>query len=276
MLDAALLKRALQVPMALEDGEEFTDVVTDSRAIVPGCLFVALKGEKFDGHRFVAQALEDGARAAVVSEVPAGVPADRCVVVPDTLTAYQQIASRYRLDKKGLTVIAITGSNGKTSTKDCIAAVLGEKYRVIKTQANFNNEIGLPKTLLTIREDTEMAVVEMGMRGLGQIRAMKHIAYPDAAVITNVGDTHLELLGSLENIAKAKSEILEDFTPKNHAFLNGDDPRVSVMETGAAVHTYGIDSDADVKAVKFLPTGSGPCSPTGAGSPEPPRRCSCP
>ena len=202
MLDAALLKRALQVPMALEDGEEFTDVVTDSRAIVPGCLFVALKGEKFDGHRFVAQALEDGARAAVVSEVPEGVAADRCVVVPDTLTAYQQIASRYRLDKKGLTVIAITGSNGKTSTKDCIAAVLGERYRVIKTQANFNNEIGLPKTLLTIREDTEMAVVEMGMRGLGQIRAMKHIAYPDAAVITNVGDTHLELLGSLENIAK--------------------------------------------------------------------------
>ena len=255
MLDAALLKRALQVPMALEDGEEFTDVVTDSRAIVPGCLFVALKGEKFDGHRFVAQALEDGARAAVVSEVPEGVAADRCVVVPDTLTAYQQIASRYRLDKKGLTVIAITGSNGKTSTKDCIAAVLGKKYRVIKTQANFNNEIGLPKTLLTIREDTEMAVVEMGMRGLGQIRAMKHIAYPDAAVITNVGDTHLELLGSLENIAKAKSEILEDFTPKNHAFLNGDDPRVSVMETGAAVHTYGIDSDADVKAVEISADG---------------------
>ena len=139
MLDAALLKRALQVPMALGDGEEFTDVVTDSRAIVPGCLFVALKGEKFDGHRFVAQALKEGARAAVVSEVPAGVPEDRCVVVPDTLTAYQQIASRYRLDKKGLTVIAITGSNGKTSTKDCIAAVLGEKYRVIKTQANYNN-----------------------------------------------------------------------------------------------------------------------------------------
>lgn len=214
MLDAALLKNALQVPMAFEDGEEFTDVTTDSRAIVPGCLFVALKGEKFDGHRFVAQALKDGARGAVVSEVPEGVPADRCILVPDTLEAYQKIASRYRLDKKGLTVIAITGSNGKTSTKDCIAAVLGEKYRVIKTQANFNNEIGLPKTLLTIREDTEMAVVEMGMRGLGQIRAMKHIAVPDAAVITNVGDTHLELLGSLENIAKAKSEILEDFTPQ--------------------------------------------------------------
>mgnify|MGYP002615257575 FL=1 len=255
MLDAALLKNALQVPMAFEDGEEFTDVTTDSRAIVPGCLFVALKGEKFDGHRFVAQALKDGARGAVVSEVPEGVPADRCILVPDTLEAYQKIASRYRLDKKGLTVIAITGSNGKTSTKDCIAAVLGEKYRVIKTQANFNNEIGLPKTLLTIREDTEMAVVEMGMRGLGQIRAMKHIAVPDAAVITNVGDTHLELLGSLENIAKAKSEILEDFTPQNHAFLNGDDPRVSVMKTGATVHTYGIDSDADVKAVEISADG---------------------
>lgn len=255
MLDVALLKEALQVPMALGALEEFTDVTTDSRAIVPGCLFVALKGERFDGHRFVAQALQEGARAAVVSEVPEGVPADRCIQVDDTLEAYQKIASCWRLKQKGLTVIAITGSNGKTSTKDCIAAVLGKKYRVIKTQANFNNEIGLPKTLLTIREDTEMAVVEMGMRGLGQIRAMKHIAFPDAAVITNVGDTHLELLGSLENIAKAKSEILEDFTPKNHAFLNGDDPRVSVMETGATVHTYGIDSDADVKAVEITADG---------------------
>ena len=169
----------------------------------------------------MAQALKDGARGAVVSEVPEGVPADRCILVPDTLEAYQKIASRYRLDKKGLTVIAITGSNGKTSTKDCIAAVLGEKYRVIKTQANFNNEIGLPKTLLTIREDTEMAVVEMGMRGLGQIRAMKHIAVPDAAVITNVGDTHLELLGSLENIAKAKSESWRILRPKTMPFERG-------------------------------------------------------
>ena len=185
-----------------------------------------------------------------------GIPSDAPMVLKAVergihIISEIEFAGRYTRSK----MICITGSNGKTSTKDCIAAVLGEKYRVIKTQANFNNEIGLPKTLLTIREDTEMAVVEMGMRGLGQIRAMKHIAVPDAAVITNVGDTHLELLGSLENIAKAKSEILEDFTPQNHAFLNGDDPRVSVMKTGATVHTYGIDSDADVKAVEISADG---------------------
>lgn len=255
MLKLAMICKALSVESALPQDTEFTDVITDSRAIVPGCLFLALVGEKFDGHAFVAKALEAGARAAVVARVPEGVDPQKCLVVPDTLKAYQQIATAWRLAQKDLTVIAITGSNGKTSTKDCIAAVLGEKYRVIKTQANFNNEIGLPKTLLTIQPDTEMAVVEMGMRGLGQIRAMKHIAYPDAAVITNVGDTHLELLGSLENIARAKSEILEDFTPKNHAFLNGDDPRVSVMQTGATVHTYGIDSDADVKAVEITADG---------------------
>lgn len=255
MLKLSMICKALSVESALPQDTGFTDVITDSRALVPGCLFLALVGEKFDGHGFVARALAEGAAAAVVSRVPEGVDPDKCLVVPDTLKAYQQIATAWRLAQKDLTVIAITGSNGKTSTKDCIAAVLGEKYRVIKTQANFNNEIGLPKTLLTIRPDTEMAVVEMGMRGLGQIRAMKHIAYPDGAVITNVGDTHLELLGSLENIAKAKSEILEDFTPKNHAFLNGDDPRVSVMKTGATVHFYGIDSDADVKAIQIKADG---------------------
>ncbi|WP_337384322.1 UDP-N-acetylmuramoyl-tripeptide--D-alanyl-D-alanine ligase, partial [Acidaminococcus timonensis] len=255
MLKLSMICKALSVESALPQDTGFTDVITDSRVLVPGCLFLALVGEKFDGHGFVARALAEGAAAAVVSRVPEGVDPDKCLVVPDTLKAYQQIATAWRLAQKDLTVIAITGSNGKTSTKDCIAAVLGEKYRFIKTQANFNNEIGLPKTLLTIRPDTEMAVVEMGMRGLGQIRAMKHIAYPDGAVITNVGDTHLELLGSLENIAKAKSEILEDFTPKNHAFLNGDDPRVSVMKTGATVHFYGIDSDADVKAIQIKADG---------------------
>lgn len=251
MLTAELVKKALGINNSLPDTLDFTDVTTDSRKVAAGNLFVALKGEKFDGHAFVAKAFSEGAAAAVVDHVPDGVDAGKCFVVPDTLLGYQQIARAYRLSFPGLTVIAITGSNGKTTTKDMISAVLSEKYRVIKTQANFNNEIGLPKTLLTIRPDTEIAVVEMGMRGLGQIRAMKKIALPDAAVITNVGEAHLELLGSMENIAKAKSEILENFTAKNHAFLNGDDPRVSVMQTGATVHTYGIDSASDVKAVSL-------------------------
>lgn len=257
MIDIALVTRALPVETSLPADTVFTDVTTDSRQLAPGTLFVALRGEKFDGHAFVSKALAAGAAAAVVDHVPEGVDPGKCLVVKDTLDAYQKLASAYRLSKPKVTVIAITGSNGKTSTKDLISACLSAKYRVIKTQANFNNEIGLPKTLFTIQDDTEFAVVEMGMRGLGQIRAMKKLALPDAAVITNVGDTHLELLGSLENIAKAKSEILEDFTPANHAFLNGDDPRVSVMPTGAKVTTYGIDADCDVKALSLTPTGLG-------------------
>lgn len=248
MIDIALIRRALPVETTLGSNLQFSELTTDSRQIAPGSLFVALRGEKFDGHRFAQSALDKGAAAVLVDHVPEGVNPAKCLVVRDTLAAYQQIASRYRLEKKDLTVIAITGSNGKTSTKDMIASALAEKYRVIKTQANFNNEIGLPKTLLTIRDDTEMAVVEMGMRGLNQIRAMKHIAYPDTAVITNVGETHLELLGSMENIAKAKSEILEDFTPRNHAILNADDGRIMAMTTGATVTTYGIDHDCDVRA----------------------------
>ena len=247
MIDAALIGQALGVATPFAGDLQFSDITTDSRAVAPGSLFVALKGEKFDGHKFVQSALEKGAVGALVDHVPEGVDTAKCILVQDTLLGYQQIASAYRLAQKDLTVIAITGSNGKTSTKDMIASVLAEKYRVIKTQANFNNEIGLPKTLLTIQPDTELAVVEMGMRGLGQIRAMKHIAYPDAAVITNVGETHLELLGSMENIAKAKSEILEDFTAKNHAILNGDDARIMAMHTGAKVTTYGIDHDCDVR-----------------------------
>ncbi len=251
MLTVELVKKTLQCSNDIPGVTEFTDVTTDSRTIAAGNLFVALKGEKFDGHAFVKKALSEKAAAAVVDHVPEGVSATRCFVVPDTLLAYQQIARAYRLSFPKLKVIAITGSNGKTTTKDMISAVLSERYRVVKTQANFNNEIGLPRTLLSIRPDTEIAVVEMGMRGLGQIRAMKAVALPDAAVITNVGESHLELLGSIENIAKAKSEILENFTSVNHAFLNGDDMRVRHMQTGATVHTYGIDSASDVKAVSI-------------------------
>lgn len=247
MLSTKLIKAATAARTTLPDGLEFADVTTDSRDVRAGTLFVALRGEKFDGHDFAVSALEKGAAAVLTDHAVPGTE-DHSFIVPDTLAAYQQIASAYRMSMKGVRVIAITGSNGKTSTKDMVAALLASKYKVIKTQANFNNEIGLPKTLFLIRPDTEFAVVEMGMRGLGQIRAMKKIARPDAAIITNVGETHLELLGSIENIAKAKSEILEDFTAQNLAVLNGDDPRVRAMETGAKVTTYGIHTDCDVMA----------------------------
>lgn len=216
----------------------------------PGELFVALKGERFDGHVYAGKAVAAGARGVVVSG-PVEVP-DGTVVfqVADTLAAYQDIARAWRLRFPDLKVVAITGSNGKTSTKDMVAAVLGAKYRVVKTEANFNNEIGLPRTLLQIRPDTEIAVVEMGMRALGQIKAMCAIACPDVAVVTNVGATHLGELGSLDNIARAKSEILEDLPADGFAVLNGDLPRVRAMAQKVAVPVawFGLHEDDDVRA----------------------------
>ena len=246
MLRAKMIAEATGAVTKVAPDTEYTGITTDSRNIAAGNIFLALKGEKFDGHTYCAKALEQGA-AAVLVERDMGTDQARTFLVKDTLDAYQQIAKAYRHSMPKVKVIAITGSNGKTSTKDLIAACLAEKYKVIKTQANFNNEIGLPKTLLTITDTTDFAVVEIGMRGLGQIRAMKPLADPDTVVITNVGETHMELLGSMENIAKAKSEILENLGPKNHAILNNDDTYVSQMSTGATITTYGIIKNSAVK-----------------------------
>ena len=230
---------------------EFCGVNTDSRSIKAGELFVALSGENFDGHNYCAKALELGAAGVVISHDVAGLPQNAVAVkVDDTLKAYQLIAKAWRDKQKKLKVVAVTGSNGKTSTKDLIAACLAVKYNVVKTEANFNNEIGLPKTLLNIKPDTEIAVVEMGMRGLGQIRALCELASPDVAVVTNVGETHMELLGSMENIAKAKGEIVEGLTAQQFAVLNNDDAFVRAMadKTAAQTVTYGCGEDACVCA----------------------------
>ena len=166
----------------------FTGITTDSRIESSGELFVALCGERFDGHVYCKMALEHGAAAVLVSKPVPELPSETVIItVEDTLLAYQQIAHAYRMSNKNLKVVAVTGSNGKTSTKDMIAACLSTKFKVIKTQENFNNEIGLPKTLLSVKADTEIAVVEMGMRGLGQIRELCDIAKPDVAVVTNGG-----------------------------------------------------------------------------------------
>ncbi len=230
---------------------EFTGINTDSRSIKRGELFVALSGENFDGHNYCAKALEQGAAAVLISHNVENLPQNAVAIkTDDTLKAYQLIAKAWRDKQKNLKVVAVTGSNGKTSTKDLIAACLAQKYKVVKTEANFNNEIGLPKTLLNIKPDTEIAVVEMGMRGLGQIRALCKLASPDAAVVTNVGETHMELLGSMENIAKAKSEIVENLTEKQFAVLNNDDDFVRHMadKTAAKVVSYGCTKEASIYA----------------------------
>ncbi len=239
---------------------EFTGVTTDSRAVKPGELFVALVGANFDGHDYCKMAVEKGAAGVVVSHAVADLPTGTNVfMVEDTLKAYQQIARAYRQSKKDLKVFAITGSNGKTSTKDLLAACLGVKYNVIKTQGNFNNEIGLPKTLLDIQPDTDIAVVEMGMRGLGQIAELCGIATPDSGLITNVGETHMELLGSMENIGKAKSEIVVDLPADGFAILNGDNEYVMKAAglTKAKVVTFGLGEACDYRGSDIVTSALG-------------------
>lgn len=231
----------------------FGGVTTDTRKVEEGMLFVALKGERFDGHDFIAQAAQKGALGAIVSKdydvsKLDGIDID-VFAVDDTLTAYQQLAAFWRA-KFNIPVIAITGSNGKTTTKDLTAAVLSGKWNVLKTQANFNNEIGLPMTLLQLNKSHQAAVVEIGMRGLGQITAMAKIAKPTIGVITNVGETHLELLGSMENIAKAKSEMAQAISINGKVVLNADDPYVAKMNAVTKAHIvyFGVEHAADVKA----------------------------
>ncbi len=210
--------------------DKFTGICTDTRKVDPHDLFISLVGEKFDGHDFIEQAMAKGASGIITSRLDIVIPPNMTVIlVNDTLQALQKLAWFHR-KRFNIPIVAITGSNGKTTTKDMVAAVLGSKLNVLKTAGNFNNEIGLPLTLLQLTADHEVAVVEMGMRGRGQIKELANIALPTIAVITNVSETHIELLGSIENIAAAKAELLEDIPERGLTILNADDHHVKAME----------------------------------------------
>jgi UDP-N-acetylmuramoyl-tripeptide--D-alanyl-D-alanine ligase len=220
---------------------------TDSRTIQPGELFVALRGESFDGHAFVTQVLEQGAVAAVVDRqfVPsAELPFEKLIQVDNTLTAYQQLGRWKRRQFSG-PVVGITGSFGKTTTKELIAAALDLAGPTLRTFANYNNEIGVPRTLLGLDDQHRYAVIEMAMRGRGQIAELTQIAEPDIAIITTVGTAHIGLLGSREAIAQAKCELLEYLRPDRLAILNADN--ALLMETAQQVWsgrtvTYGLEN----------------------------------
>lgn len=237
------------------DDSVFSQVETDTRAITEGALFVALKGETFDGHDYVLQAKERGAAGAVVAEDRPEYKQEgfAVVIVTDTRKAYQDLA-RFHRRRFSIPVIAVTGSVGKTSTRSMIAAVLSQKYRVLQTEKNFNNEIGLPKTLLQLTPEHEACVVEMGMRGLGQIAELAAIAEPDIGVVTNVGKSHIELLGSQDNIARAKSEIVRALSEDGVAILNQDDSYVAAMADlcRGKVVGYGIESNAAIRASRVV------------------------
>ncbi|MEY2503002.1 MAG: UDP-N-acetylmuramoyl-tripeptide--D-alanyl-D-alanine ligase [Verrucomicrobiota bacterium] len=199
-------------------------VSTDSRTLQPGDLFVPLRGENFDGHRFIEQAVERGATGAMVEETWSGnAPAHFAVIrVADTLVGYQTLAANYRASLP-LKVVAITGSNGKTSTKDFVGATLARKFRVTKTEGNFNNHVGLPQTILAANRKHEIAVWEIGMNHPGEIAALAKLAAPDVAIITNVGVAHIEFMGSKEAIAAEKGALAEAVAANGTVILNADD-----------------------------------------------------
>ena len=219
------------------DGDVSVEKVsTDSRTLKPGELFVALRGENFDGHKFVQETAKAGAAGAIVDPDWNGkVPNTFALIrADDTLQAYQNLAANYRKSLP-LKVLAITGSNGKTSTKDFAASVLARKFRVTKTEGNFNNHVGVPRTILEATSDHEIGAWEIGMNHPGEVAALAKIAAPDAAIITNVGVAHIEFMGSREAIAKEKGALAEAIGPQGTVILNADDP----YSKGIAERTRG-------------------------------------
>ena len=209
--------------------KKITGISIDSRTVSEGQLFIPIRGEHFDGHDFIEQSIFNGAIAYLTEKKDIIYPDTNIILVENTIEALQNLASYYR-SKFNIPFIAVTGSSGKTTTKDMIASVLGEKLNVLKTQGNFNNEIGLPLTVFQLESTHRIAVIEIGMNHTGEIRRLVNIVKPDIAIITNIGLTHIEHLGSQDNIFKAKREILETLTRDQTALLNGDDPFLSTID----------------------------------------------
>ena len=207
-----------------------TQVSTDSRSVPAGALFVPLVGERFDGHAYIGKALESGAAGCLTAQTPEVLlPGKFYIQVEDTRLALKALASWYR-GKFDLPVVQVTGSAGKTTTKEMIACVLGQRFCTLKTQANFNNDIGTPLTLLGLGPEHQAAVIETGMNHFGEIRYLGEMVRPDIAVITNVGDAHIENLGNTrQGILRAKCEIFENLSPDGIAVLNGDDPLLDTV-----------------------------------------------
>ena len=236
-------------------------VCIDSRLASDGALFFAINGERVDGHDYLLSAAENGAVAAVVSKEPEGQLLDKLkdlnfgvIMVEDSVKALSKLSAWHRsnLDVK---VVGVTGSAGKTTTKDMTTSVLRKGFDVISTRGNYNNEIGVPLTLLSIEEHHQVAVVEMAMRGFGQIKELCEYAKPVIGVITNIGDSHIEFLKSRQNIAKAKWELVEAIPIQGYAVLNGDDENLLSLigSANCQVVLYGIENlENDVRATDIV------------------------
>lgn len=232
----------------MDGDKEVKSFFTDSRIVSEDALFIPLVGEKFDGHEFIMQALENGAIASLwdkSKKLPEGFPEDFLIFyVDDTTKALQHLASCYR-DEVNPIVVGITGSNGKTTTKDIVAAIAKEKYKTHYTDGNFNNEFGLPFTILSMERDTEMLVLEMGMSSFGEIELLSNIAKPDFAIITNIGESHIEYLGSREGIAKAKLEIMSGLKKQGKLIIDGDEALLSHVHKNENVLKVGFGENND-------------------------------
>jgi UDP-N-acetylmuramoyl-tripeptide--D-alanyl-D-alanine ligase len=242
------------------DGSVVIDRIgTDSRTIRSGELFVALRGENFDGHDFVESVATSGATGALVDHGWNGNVPDSFALIrtTDTLLAYQKIAAKYRRSL-ALKVLAITGSNGKTSTKDFAASVLARKFRVTKTEGNFNNHVGLPRTILEATSNDEVAVWEIGMNHPGEIAALAAISAPDAAIITNIGVAHIEFMGSREAIAGEKGALAEAVGPQGTVILNADDPfSKAIAARSRAKVVFAGTTDGTVRAAEIRQSADG-------------------
>jgi UDP-N-acetylmuramoyl-tripeptide--D-alanyl-D-alanine ligase len=247
-----------------------TEAAIDSRQVIPGGMFIAIKGERVDGHNFITQAFQRGAVIALIDheieepytllDLRHGLPAYNyqrihqpvCLLVNNTITALQEIATFWRKQLKNLRVIGITGSVGKSTTKEAIAQVLSQRYRTLKSAANLNNEIGLPLNVLKLTPGHQYAVLEMGFYVLGEIKQLCDIALPQVGVLNNIGTVHAERAGSQEVIARGKGELVEALpaAPNGIAILNYDDPFIRPMKdrTKARVFYYGLDEQADLWA----------------------------
>ncbi|HEY4600397.1 MAG TPA: UDP-N-acetylmuramoyl-tripeptide--D-alanyl-D-alanine ligase [Cerasibacillus sp.] len=245
----------------IEKNTAIQSVSTDSRQDISDSLFVPIIGETFDGHDYLLDAIANGAIAALWEQskkIPASLPNGfPLFLVDDTISALQQLSQYYRR-KINPFVIGITGSNGKTTTKDLVGNILSTTYKTHVTEGNFNNHIGLPLTILSMPHDTKMLVLEMGMSHAGEIALLSNIAEPDVAIITNIGESHIEYLGSRENIAKAKLEVLIGLKDKGLLIVDGDEPLLAVKNISHPCVSIGTTGKADmsIKDIKLTKNGT--------------------
>lgn len=235
--------------------QEASGVVLDSRKVEPGYVFVATKGERVDGHTFIDAVFDKGALGVICEKAPEN-PKGAYILVKDSFQALKDVAAYYR-EQLDIKVVGITGSVGKTSTKEFIAGTLATHYQVLKTEGNFNNEIGLPLTVLRICDNIQVAVLEMGISDFGEMHRLSRIAQPDVCVITNIGQCHLENLGTRDGILRAKTEIFDFMKPDGSVCLNGDDDKLAtVREVGGKKPVFfGKDQKNEIYATDYVNLG---------------------